>query len=153
MLSILKAIYFWWPFLKLIYSWKATEQEPYLMPIFKNPPKLISSRTPCGSDGKESICNAGDLGSIPGSGRSPGGWRGNPLQCSCLENPVDRGAWRAIQSVVWQRVGQAQSKHRIVVLCSCFHYKEVYLQGFLPFFPPHAIFRRKINLSIITVYF
>ena len=50
---------------------------------------------PGGSDGKESACNVGDLGSIPGSGRSPGGGHGNPLQYSCLENPMDRGAWRA----------------------------------------------------------
>ena len=50
---------------------------------------------PGGSDCKESACNAGDLGSTPGSGRSPGGGRGNALQCSCLENPVDRGAWQA----------------------------------------------------------
>ena len=48
------------------------------------------------SDGKESICNAGDLGSIPGLGRSPGGRNGNPLQYSCLENPMDRGTWRNI---------------------------------------------------------
>jgi len=41
----------------------------------------------CGSAGKESACNAGDLGSVPGLGRSPGGGHGNPLQCSCLENP------------------------------------------------------------------
>ena len=50
---------------------------------------------PGGSDGKESTCNAGDLGSIPGSGRSPGEGHCNPLQYSCLENPKDRGAWRA----------------------------------------------------------
>ena len=37
-----------------------------------------------------------DMGSIPGSGRSPGGGHGNPLQYSCLENPMDRGAWRAV---------------------------------------------------------
>ena len=48
-----------------------------------------------GSDGKQSACNAGDLSSIPGSGRSPGGGNGNPLQHSCLENPMDRGAWQA----------------------------------------------------------
>ena len=42
---------------------------------------------PGASDGKESACNAGDLGSIPGLGRSPGGGHGNPLQYSCLENP------------------------------------------------------------------
>ena len=41
---------------------------------------------PGGSDGRENACNAGDLGSIPGLGRSPGGGIGNPLQCSCLEN-------------------------------------------------------------------
>ena len=45
-----------------------------------------------GSDGKASACNAGDLGSIPGSGRSPGEGNGNPLQHSCLENPMDGGA-------------------------------------------------------------
>ena len=44
--------------------------------------------------GKESACQAGDPGSIPGLGRSPGEGNGNPLQYSCLENPMDRGAWR-----------------------------------------------------------
>ena len=50
---------------------------------------------PGGSDGKESACNTGDPGSIPGLGRSLEGERGNPLQYSCLENPIDRGAWWA----------------------------------------------------------
>ena len=50
---------------------------------------------PGGSDDKESSCNAGDLGLIPGLGRSSGEGNGNPLQCSCGENPTDRGAWRA----------------------------------------------------------
>ena len=50
---------------------------------------------PGGSDGKASACNEGDLGSIPGSGRSPGEGNGNPLQYSCLENPIDGGAWQA----------------------------------------------------------
>ena len=48
---------------------------------------------PGGSDGKESACNAGDLGLIPGSERSPGEGNDNPLQYSCLENSMDRGAW------------------------------------------------------------
>ena len=47
---------------------------------------------PGGSDGKESACNAGDLGLIPGLGRSPGEGNGHPLQSSCLENSMDRGA-------------------------------------------------------------
>ena len=50
---------------------------------------------PDGSDGKESTCNAGDLGSIPGLGRPPGEGKGYAHQYSCLENPMDRGAWRA----------------------------------------------------------
>ena len=51
-----------------------------------------------GLDGKESAYNAGDLGSIPGVGRSPGEGNGYPLQYSYLENPMDRGAWRATLS-------------------------------------------------------
>ena len=50
---------------------------------------------PCSSVGKESACNEGDLDSIPGSGRAFGEGNGNPLQCSCLENPMDREAWQA----------------------------------------------------------
>ena len=50
---------------------------------------------PGGSDGKESTPSAGGLGSIPGLARSSGGGNGYPLQYSCLENPMDRGAWRA----------------------------------------------------------
>ena len=48
---------------------------------------------PCSSKGKESDCNAGDLGSVAGLGRSSGEGNGNPLQYSYLENPMDRGAW------------------------------------------------------------
>jgi len=54
---------------------------------------------PCWLSGKEYACivgATGDLGLIPGSGRSPGRGHGNPLQHSCLENPMDRGAWWAI---------------------------------------------------------
>ena len=60
-------------------------------------------------NGKESTCKAGtaeDAGSIPGSGRSPGGEHGNPLQYSCLKNPMDRGAWRAtVHGVAKSRTG------------------------------------------------
>ena len=50
---------------------------------------------PGGSEVKASACNVGDLGSIPGLGRFPGEGNGNPLRYSCLENPMDRGAWQA----------------------------------------------------------
>ena len=56
---------------------------------------MYMSLFPGGSVGKESVCNSGDPGSIPGLGRSPGEGSGNPLQYSCLENSMDRGAWRA----------------------------------------------------------
>ena len=67
-------------------------------------PTAVFLGLPCGSAGEESTCSAGDLGSIPGLGRSPG--KGNPLQCSGLENPMDRGAW---QTTV---CGVAQSRTR-----------------------------------------
>ena len=62
-----------------------------------------------GSAGKQSACNAediGDMGSIPELGRSPGGGNGNSLQYSCLNNPMERGAWRAIV----QRVAESQTQ-------------------------------------------
>ena len=62
----------------------------------QNRPLLFSfclMDSPSGSGSKESTCNAGDLGSIPGSGRSPEKGNGNPLQHSCLENSMDREAW------------------------------------------------------------
>ena len=59
---------------------------------------------PGDSDSKESACNVEDLDSIPGLGRSPGGGHGNSLQYSCLENPMDRGAWWAtVHSVAKSR--------------------------------------------------
>ena len=62
--------------------------------------KILISKTekgfPCGSNSKESACNVGDPSLIPGYGRSPGEGNGNPLQYSCLENSVDRGAWQAM---------------------------------------------------------
>ena len=53
----------------------------------------LNTGFPGGSDGKASTCDAGDLGSIPGSGRSHGEGNGNPLQYSWLENPIGGGAW------------------------------------------------------------
>ena len=57
---------------------------------------MVAGWFPCGSDSEESACNAGDPGSIPGSGRSPGEGDDYPLQYSHLENYMDRGAWWAI---------------------------------------------------------
>ena len=65
----------------------------------------IYTHFPGGSDGKTSACNVGDLGSIPGSGKFPGEGNGNPLQYSCLENPMDGVAWCRLLSLGSQRVG------------------------------------------------
>ena len=69
----------------------------YQIVIKKKKKKEISALRsfPHSSVGEESACNAGNLGSIPGLGRSPGEGNGNPLQDSCLENPTDRGTWQA----------------------------------------------------------
>ena len=56
---------------------------------------VLDKGFPSGSEVKASACNEGDLGSVPGTGRSSGEGNGNPLQYSCLENPMDRGAWWA----------------------------------------------------------
>ena len=72
---------------------RALVRESRIQPA-KTWPKKIFCSFPGGSDGEESACNMGDLGLIPGSRRSPGEGRGNPLRYSCLENSMDRGACR-----------------------------------------------------------
>ena len=67
----------------------------YVVTIFSFLRYLYTVLVPGGSDGKASAYNVGDLGSIPGLGRSPGEGKGNPLQYSCLENPMDGGTWYA----------------------------------------------------------
>ena len=70
---------------------------PYVFPLWIGLHLYLGS--PGGSVGKEFACNVGDIGDaglIPGLGRFPGGGHGYPLQYSCMENPMDRGAWRAI---------------------------------------------------------
>ena len=66
---------------------------------------------PCGSAGKEFTCNAGDLGSTPGLGRSPGEGKGYLLQYSCLENPMERGAWGATVHEVTKSRTQLNDDH------------------------------------------
>ena len=73
--------------------WVCTK-EPFPRCLLRLAVSWLKSGFPGGSDSKESTCNAGDPGSIPGSGRSPGEESGNPLQCSCLGNPTDRGPGR-----------------------------------------------------------
>ena len=77
--SFQNSLYFW----QCVLNSKGTLLFWYLLTI------------PCSSVGKKSACNVGDLGSIPGSGRSLGEGNGNPLQYACLENPMDGGVWQA----------------------------------------------------------
>ena len=74
------------------------------------------------SVGKESAYNVGELGSIPGSGRSPGEGNGNPLQYSCLENPMDRGAWQATVHGVARVRHDLVTKERELILQSLFSF-------------------------------
>ena len=69
---------------------KIMKLEDFQVPISK----FITNYSNSGSEVKASACNEGDLGSIPGLGRSPGEGKGNPLQYSCLENPMGRGVWQ-----------------------------------------------------------
>ena len=74
-----------------------------------------------GSDRKESACNAGDLGLIPGSGRSLDEGKGYPLEYSCPENPMDRGAWRATVHGVaksWTRLSMHAHTHCVSLVYS-----------------------------------
>ena len=85
-----------------------------------------------GSVGKESACNAGHSGSIPGSRSSPGGGNGNPLQCSCPGNPTDRGVWwatvhRVSKSQTWlKQLGTHTSIHPLPVK-KILHFSELHL--------------------------
>ena len=73
----------WWRLLRIPWTARRSNQSN------------LKEDFPCSSVGKESACNTGDLSSIPGSGRSLEEGNGNPLQYSCLENPMDRGTWQA----------------------------------------------------------
>ena len=85
---------------------------------------------PGSSDGKASACNAGDLGSIPGSGRSPGEGNGNPVQYSCLENPMDQRAW-------WASVhGVAKSQTLLSDFTSLLHMDSIIVPNLFCFFVP-----------------
>ena len=75
----------------------ATKRVKYLGKNLPKETKVMGF--PHSSVGKSSACNAGDPGSIPGSGRSPGEENGSPLQYSCLGNPMDRGAWQTVHGV------------------------------------------------------
>ena len=93
---------------------------------------------PGGSVSKESTCNAGDQASIPGSGWSPGGGKGNPLKYSCLETPMDRGAC-GLQSMGSQRVRQDWAR-----MCACAMEKD----------SPHCKSTASLgNLSSVSVAF
>ena len=92
---------------------------------------MITEDFPGGSDDKESAWNAGDLGSIPGLGRSLGGGHGNPLQCFCLENPRNRRAWWATV----HGVGKNQTKWLrtqwwvMLSIFSCAYRSSIYIPG------------------------
>ena len=102
-------------------GWEALRAS-FLLPYTRRPTmedylRNSGSYFPGGSEVKASACNVGDLGSIPGLGRSPGEGNGNPLQYSCLENPMGGGAW-------WATVhGVAKSRTRLSTFTLTFSFK------------------------------
>ena len=86
-----------------------------------------------GSEGKASACNAGDLGSIPVSGRSPGEGNGNLLQYFCLENPTDGGAWRATVH------GVAKSRTRLSDFTFAFTFRQLLKKGIVDTLRPKTL--------------
>ena len=99
-----------------------------------------------GSEGKASACNAGDPSSIPGLGRSPGEGNGNPLQYSCLENPMDGGAWWATAH------GVAKSRTRLsdftLALGAMFAVAVCMIESYR-FIPPHLMQSRSLILLFL----
>ena len=85
-----------------------------------------------GSDGKETAYNARDLGWIPGSGRSPGEENDNPLQYSCLENSMDRGAWWAIVPGIVESDATEQLLYTHTHIHSCYQYSNQDIKWFHP---------------------
>ena len=86
---------------------------------------------PGGSEVKVSSCNVGDLGSIPGLGRSTGEGNGNPLQYSCLENPMDRGAWWAtVHGVTESRTQLSNFTYLLMTKLMSVHLKTEEIQKF-----------------------
>ena len=106
-----------------------------------------------GASGKESTCKTGDMGPIPGSGRSSGGGHGNPLQYSCLENPMDRGAWWATvhgvtKSQEWSNWACMQASTHL----SSFWVRT--LSEFIGFLPiGNRIYLQKPLASVLSVFF
>ena len=114
------------------------------------------SRTPLGfpggSDGKESDCNAGVLGSIPGLGKSPRGGHGNPLQYSCLENPMDRGPWQATVHGVMKSQTQLNTHTHTRAHMYMLHRAEIILaMSFLPSFFTWQYIISSYSLAVIII--
>ena len=113
----------------------STWQKRQRSSFFKNPTPSIVTHKWAGfyiyrdlflvtQDGKESACSAGDPGSIPGPGRSPGERNDNPLQYSCLGNPMDRGAWQTTVHGGHEELGTTERFHfflKTIGLCGTFY--------------------------------
>ena len=96
---------------------------------------------PSNSDGEESACSAVDLGSIPGPGRSLGEGNSSPLQYSCLENSVDRGAWQAIV----HRIAESDTTERLTLSLSRHPYMYIYIYTIIHM---HSGIHKHIHITI-----
>ena len=137
-------------FQKLSHSpWSLVRHSQY---FFLTEPQLIY--IPGGSDGKESACNAGDPGSIPGPGRSPGEGNGKPLQYSCLENSLDRGTWQTTVHGVAKIQKRLGEFHFFI----CFKYTMQRFSIFYRLCPIESqyqiwLYSLLCNISLVLIYF
>ena len=120
--------------------------------VFKFHLPLPFGAFPGGSDSKESTCNAGDPGSIPGLGRPPREGHGNPLWYSCLENSMDRGAWWATVHGVTKRHTLLSDWHLPLQLDSQIWASEVVVRNsILEFWKSHQG-RSPVTLALIGIF-
>ena len=105
------------------------------------------------SDGKESACNAGDPGSIPGSGRAPGEGNGNPLQYSCLENPMDRRAWQATVHGVARVIYNLATKPPPPIMYQSITFKPFLDGSQLPPLSHYTTTPKSLTLFLISILF
>ena len=110
---------------------------------------------PGGSEVKASTCSAGDLGSIPGSGRFPGEGNGNPLQYSCLENPMDGGAWWTIVHGVaksWTRLSDFTSLLLQLKILHAARKSEIRCTATKTWCSQINVFLKKLQWEIVNTY-
>ena len=122
--------------------WCKADRAVFRLKVLSGVPTELRLFSPWWRSSKESACSAGDSGSIPGSGRSPGEENGNPLQYSCLGNPMDRGAWWAtVHEVAKSQIWLSNSTTAMSYLISASQTPP----------PPHPVIPTRLHLRVFEL--